>query len=119
MINTNRIVPVVKTDLLTLYGTILKIANVSVTALAATDTDGNFEQSTNNATVICTEPVKSFNFTSTAVGGKVYFVPANNFEGFKNGTTPIYINGTVDADGATLYTATFSSGVITYAKVGF
>ena len=36
MINNDRIVPVQKTDLLTLYGNILKIASVSVTALAST-----------------------------------------------------------------------------------
>ena len=34
MLNANKIVPVQKTDLLTLYGTVLKIANISAEALA-------------------------------------------------------------------------------------
>ena len=119
MINTNRIVPVVKTDLLTLYGTILKIASVSVTALAATDTAGNFDQATNSATVICAEPVKSLTFGSTVTAGTVYFIPATDFTGFTKTGATLTISGTVDADGSTLYTATLSSGTVTYAKVGF
>ena len=119
MINNDRIVPVVKTDLLTLYGTILKIASVSVTALAAADTVGDFEQTTNSATVICSEPVKAFNFGSSVTAGTVYFIPAADFAGFTKTGATLTISGTVDADGSTLYTATLSSGTVTYAKVGF
>ena len=74
MINNDRIVPVQKTDLLTLYGNILKFASVSVTALASTGI-GEFEQDTNSATVIANEPVKSLNFGSSVTAATVYFIP--------------------------------------------
>ena len=50
MINTNEIVPVQATDLITLYGTIMKIANISVEAL--TGTDGEYQVKTNSKTYI-------------------------------------------------------------------
>ena len=43
MINTDRIVPVMAIDLLSLYGLILKVAGTTLTVADATDTDGNFE----------------------------------------------------------------------------
>ena len=42
MINNDRIIPVTATDLITLYGLILKVGSINVTALEATDTKGNF-----------------------------------------------------------------------------
>lgn len=119
MINQDRIVPVVKTDLLTLYGTILKIANVSVTALNAADTAGDFEQTTNSATVICSEPVKSLNFGSSVTAATVYFVPAYDYKGFTKTSASLTVTGDVSADGATLYSATLSTNALTIAKVGF
>lgn len=120
MINQDRIVPVQKTDLLTLYGNILKIANVSVTALAS-DGIGTFEQTANSKTVICSEPVKTFNFGSSVTAATVYFIPDPSFTAgsfTKTGAT-LTTSGTVDADGATLYTATLSTNALTFAKVGF
>lgn len=119
MINQDRIVPVVKTDLLTLYGTILKIANVSVTALNAADTAGDFEQTTNSATVICSEPVKSLNFGSSVTAATVYFVPAYDYKGFTKTSATLTVTGDVSADGVTLYSATLSTNALTIAKVGF
>lgn len=120
MINNDRIVPVQKTDLLTLYGNILKIASVSVTALASTGI-GEFEQDTNSATVIANEPVKSLNFGSSVTAATVYFIPDSSFtaDSFTKTGATLTVTGEVDADGATLYTATLSTNALTIAKVGF
>lgn len=120
MINENRIVPVTKTDLLTLYGNILKIASVSVTALTTTATDGSFVIASASGTVIANEPVKSLEITS-GTSATIYFIPAYDFVGFTIAGTPVTTSGaTVDPDGATLYTATLSGGnAIAIAKVGF
>ena len=118
-INADRIVPMAKTDLLTAYGTMLKIASVSVTALNASDAEGNFSQTTNSATVICSEPVKSLNFGSSVTAATVYFIPAYDYKGFTKTGATLTESGTVDADGCTLYTATLSTNAITFAKVGF
>ena len=118
MINTNRIVPVQKTDLLTLYGNILKIASVSVTALASTGI-GEFEQATNSATVIASEPVKTLNFGSSVTTATVYFIPDADYQGFTKTGATLTVSGKVDADGVTLYTATLSTNALTIAKVGF
>ena len=119
MINNDRIVPITKTDLLTNYGTMLKIANVSVTALNVVDTAGDFEQATNSATVICSEPVKALNFGSSVTAATVYFVPAYDYKGFTKDSATLTVTGDVVADGATLYTATLSTNALTIAKVGF
>ena len=119
MINSDRIVPVTKTDLLTLYGTTLKIANVSVTALNASDAEGNFAQTTNSATVICSEPVKSLNFGSSVTAATIYFIPAYDYKGFTKDSATLTVTGDVDKDGATLYSATLSTNALTIAKVGF
>lgn len=120
MINNDRIVPVVKIDLISLYGLILKVGSVSVTALDATTVDGQFTQATNNATVLCSEPVKSFDFAETATAGTVYFVPALDYAGFTTAGAAATTAGVdVVADGVTLYSATLSSGTVTFAKIGF
>lgn len=125
MINTDRIVPITTVDLISMYGLILAAAAAAAsgtapTALAATDTAGDFTQSTNSATVIASEPVKSLNFGSGVTAGTVYFVAAYDYEGFSiNGTAATTAGATVQADGRTLYSATLSSGTITIAKIGF
>lgn len=121
MINNDRIVPITAVDLITMYGLILKLAaSTAPTALTADDTEGDFTVSTNSATVLCSEPVKSLNFGSAVTAGTVYFVPAYDYSGFSlNGTAATTAGATVDPDGRTLYSATLSSGTITVAKVGF
>lgn len=119
MINTDRIVPVQKTDLLTLYGTILTIAGTSVTAAEAT-APGVFEIESASGTLIANEPVETLDFASGVSSATVYFVPAYNYSGFTiNGTAVTTSGATVIPDGCTLYTATLSGGAITIAKVGF
>lgn len=125
MINNDRIVPITAVDLISMYGLILKAAAAAAsgtapTALAATNTAGDFVQSTNSATVIASEPVASFTFGSSVTAGTVYFVPAYDYTGFsKTGATITTAGVDVEADGRTLYSATLASGTVTFAKVGF
>ena len=119
MINANRIVPVTATDLLTLYGNIMKLAGTSVTAVQASEA-GEFQMASGSGNVIAAEPVKSFDFAAAVTAAVVYFIPAYDYEGFsKAGIAAETAGATVEADGCTLYTATLSSGTITIAKVGF
>lgn len=120
MINTDRIVNVQEIDLISLYGTILLAANISATKLAAAGIVGDFTQATNSATVLCDQPVKSFDFAATATAGTAYFVPATNYGGFKlAGVATETAGADVDADGHTLYKAVLSSGTVTITKIGF
>ena len=122
MINNDRIVPITKIDLLSFYGLVLVLTGgeSAPTKLDATDTAGDFSQTTNSATVICSEPVKSFNFGSSVTAGVVYFVPALDYSGFTvNGAAATTAGATVEADGRTLYSAALASGTITIAKIGF
>lgn len=120
MINTNRIVPVTATDLITLYGTIMKLAGTSVTAAEASTTNGEFNLTTGSGNFLANEPVKKFTFGSSVTSAVIYFIAAYDYEGFVIGETPTATTGaTVDPDGKTLYSATLSSGSVTIAKVGF
>lgn len=121
MINTDRIVPITAVDLITMYGLILKLAaSTAPTALAAIDTAGDFTVSTNSATLLANEPVKSLNFGSDVTAGTVYFVAAYDYTGFSiNGTATTTAGATVAPDGRTLYSATLANGTVTIAKVGF
>mgnify|MGYP006976581177 CR=1 FL=1 len=118
MINANRIVPVQNTDLLSLYATALKIAQVSVTKISATN-PGEFTQTTSGTSVFCDEPVKKLNFGAGVSSALVYFVAAYDYEGFTVNGSPVTTAGvSVEKDSSTLYTATLSSGTLTFAKVG-
>jgi hypothetical protein len=114
MINKDRIVPVTATDLITLYGTTLKIASVSATAVSSENAEGDFVIA-EGGTLLADEPVKSVKFGEGVSSATLYFVASYDYEGFKGVTA----TGDVDADGCTLYTATLSGGSVTIAKVGF
>ena len=123
MINTDRIVPVTVTDLLTLYGTVLKfvlaqdsgtIAKVDAVNL------GVFALTSGSGNLLASEPVKSLDFGESVTSAVVYFIPAYDYKGFSVAGTAVTTSGAdVDPDGRTLYTATLSSGAVTIAKVGF
>lgn len=115
MINTNRIVPITKLDLISMYGLILKVGSVNVTALDASTVDGEFSAAA--GTYLCSQPVKSFDFTGAS--GTAYFVPDYAYEGFTKSGAAVTVEGDVDPDGATLYKAVLSSGTVTITKVGF
>lgn len=121
MINANRIVPVTASDLISIYGTMMKLAGTSVAAIQAGD-PGIFAMTSGSGNVLAAEPVKSFDFGSSISSAVVYFVPAYDYDGFSiNGTkvTPAEGSTSVDPDGRTLYTATLATGAVTIAKVGF
>lgn len=125
MINNDRIVPITAVDLISMYGLVLAASAAAAsgtapTKLDAVDTAGDFSQTTNSATVICSEPVKSLNFGASVTAATVYFVPAYDYTGFtKTGATITKAGADVDADGRTLYKATLSTNTLTFAKVGF
>lgn len=126
MINSDRIVPVTKTDLISLYGLILKqnASYGSLAKLASLDVEGNFQVKTNSAVVIADQPLVSCDIDATASsvsGCTVFFVADNGYKGFSvDGVAEEPADGSVDvvADGS-LYSAVLSSGDITISKVGF
>ena len=122
MINNDRIVPIQKTDLLSLIGTVLAIANVSYGVIASTDIEGDFEVTGSGAAgnKLANQPVKSLDFKSGVTSGTVYFVAAYDYEGFKvAGAAATIADGsdTVVKDGATLYKAVLGSGEVTITAV--
>ena len=119
MINTDRIVPVMATDLLTLLSEVFAIANVSVTPLQA-KAIAEFEVTTaESGAQLCAEPLKTLNFASGVTSATVYFIHALDYEGFSiQGTAVDTAGADVVKDGSSLYTATLATGVVTIAKVG-
>ena len=119
MINSKRIVPVTRTDLLTAYGTMIKLAGTSITAVSASD-PGVFALTSGSGNLLANEPVKSLDFGAAVTSAVVYFVADYDYKGFSVAGTAVTTAGAdVDADAATLYTATLSTGTVTIAKVGF
>ena len=123
MINTDRIVPVTATDLITLYGLILKQASANATlAKLEADAIGEFTVKSGSAPLIASEPVKKIDIDATASSvssATIYFVPAYDYAGFSIDGTAVTPTGDVVADGRTLYVATLATGAITIAKAGF
>lgn len=123
MINTDRIVPVTKTDLLTLYGNIMTLAGSTVAALAAT-TPGEFEiaEAPASGSLLAAEPVTTLDIDAEVSAVTVYFIAAYDYAGFTVGGAAATIDADsddVNAGGATLYKAELASGEITISKVGF
>lgn len=125
MINTNRIVPVSATDLISLYGLILlqDSNNSGLTALNALDAEGDFQITSGSAALLASEPAKSVDIDATASSvssATLFFVPSYDYEGFSiDGVKVATAGATVSADGRTLYKATLATGTVTIAKVGF
>ena len=121
MINKDRIVPVTKTDLLSLYAMILKLTMTAVVVkpLAAEDVVGNFIVNDGDAETmfVLNQPAKTVNFDGvTAV--QVAFVADYDFDGFRIGGETVAATGdAVDADGVTLYTAVLLNGAVNVKKV--
>ena len=123
MINTNRIVPVTKIDLITLYGLILlqNGDNSSMTKLAASSVEGDFAISSTGVK-LCDQPMKKATFGSSITSGTIYFVPAYDYVGFaKTGATLTVTapDAGITADGHTLYKAVLSTNALTITQVGF
>lgn len=118
MINTDRIVPVTVTDLLTLYGNILTIAGETVDALQATD-PGVFEVEDATNDLIAAEPVATLDFATGVSTATVYFIAAYNYSGFTIDGAAATVTGDVNPDGRTLYKAELATGAVTVTQVGF
>ena len=122
MINNDRIVPVTKTDLLTLYGNIFTIAGTSIAAVDAANPNGDFEITEGSGNMLASEPLKTCDFGEDVSAAVVYFIPTYDYVGFSiqgAAVTPAAGSVDVDPDGATLYSATLATGAVTIAKVGF
>ena len=120
MVNTNRIVPVKATDLISLYSVILNTSVDSLSLLQSADI-GDFNLATASTTnYLANEPVEKCNVGS-GVTANIYFVPAYNFEGFTREGVAFTVanNGvTIEKDGYTLYKASLNGATCTYTKAG-
>lgn len=125
MINSDRIVPVTATDLITLYGLILKqdtTNNSTLAALNPLDVEGDFKVTSGSAPLLASQPAKSIDIDATAssvTAATIYFVPAYDYKGFTIDGVAITPTGTVTADGSTLYKAVLATGAVTITKAGF
>lgn len=125
MINKDRIVPVTKTDLLTLIGTIMALIGTTYTALEPATIDGEFSVTGSGAAgnKLASQPVKSLDFATGVTSGTVYFVAAYDFEGITvAGVAPTWNTGSLETadvatDAATLYKAVLGSSKITLTAV--
>ena len=120
MINKKRIVPIVKMDLLSMIGTIMKIANVSFSALAVVDGKATATGTGSVGNFLADEPVKTIDFASGVTAGTVYFIADYDFAGITvAGAAATIASGskTVDAAGANLYAAALSSGEVTISEI--
>lgn len=119
MINTERIVPVQATDLITLYSRIFAVANVTVTPVSAGNAEGDFTVSAAATALLCNEPAKSIDIAAAVTSATIYFVPAYDYKGFTlAGTATVTAGDTVTADHGELYKAVLSGGTVTISKVG-
>lgn len=121
MINADRIVPVMATDLLTLYSRVFAIAGTTVTTLTATvGATGKFEVTANPANaVLCDEPLTTLDFASGVTTATVYFAPAYDYSGFTVGGTVVTTAGAeVEADPGAFYSATLADGTVTITQIG-
>lgn len=119
MINTNRVVPVEKIDLISLYGLILQQSESTLAKVSAATVDGQYSITAAATPLIADQPVQSMDFASGVSTATVYFVAGLNFTGFTINGAAVTPTGTVNADGVTLYKAELGSGAITITQVGF
>ena len=118
MINQNRIVPVTKTDLISLYALIMTLAGTSYTKIDSTSVVGDFAMTSGSGNVVASQPVKTFDFASGVSSAVVYFVAAYDYVGFSINGTAVETEGVeVEPDGVSLYTASLFSGTVTIAKL--
>lgn len=119
MINKDRIVPIQKTDLLTMVGMVLNLIGTSYSVLASSDVEGDFTVN-EDSVFLANQPVKSLDFADGVSSATVYFVADYAFTGFKvAGETATIADGsaTVNPDGATLYSAELASDEVTITAI--
>lgn len=121
MVNTDRIVPVQKIDLLSLYATILNMTSNGedeLKILESETVDGQFKLS-DAGFCIANQPVKKLTINTN---GTVYFIADYDFDGFyrKDLIETVYVDTTGDeivADGVTLYKAVISDDDVTITEM--
>lgn len=119
MINKDRIIPVQKIDLLSLYGTVFAAIGIEVEVVESPDVEGNFVLAEavggEGKLAICNQPVKTFDFGEVEAA-TVLFVAGYDYEGFKVGGTAVETDE-IKKDGVTLYKAVLATGDVTVTAV--
>ena len=112
-----RIVPVTYSDLLSLYGTMLKVAGTSFTSRDA-DAPGVFKLSANpSGTLFFGEPADKIDLGVSVTSATFYFVAGLGFDGTYSSEQELTVAGeAVVADARTLYKAVLAEGTVTISK---
>ena len=115
MINKDRIVPVMKADLISLYYLVVKALHPDLVVKIArsSNVEGDFVV-TGDTIHVCDQPAKTID---VADGAAAYFVPALDFEGFTVSGTATEYTGTIDPNGADLYFVVNEHGALTVTMI--
>ena len=117
MVNKDRIVPVQKTDLLSLYATMLQLMfsmgehPIELTVLPSKTVDGQFAV-TEAGLYIANQPVKAMSLPAEG-GAQVFFVADYDFDGFYVNDTKVEVSADIKNDATTLYVAQSANGAVT------
>lgn len=125
MVNNDRIVPIQKIDYLSMIGTILTIAQVDFSVLAASSVEGAFSVTGSGSAgnFLANQPVQTLDFPEAVTGATVYFVADYDFAGITVAGAAATIDDSglaladVQPDGITLYKAVLSSGEVAISAV--
>lgn len=120
MINPDRVVPITRTDLISLYALIVG-SNDTLTVVDAVDADGNFEVSEvpDEGSLFASEPVSTLDLPSGEYSVGVYFVPAYDYAGFTKDGEAVNTTGDVEANGVSLYLASYADGAVEITRLGY
>ena len=124
MINKDRIVPVTRSDLLSVYGTMLAIGSVSYGVINAADGEFSVTGSGSVGNKLCSQPAVSIDFASGVTAGTAYFVADFDFKGITVAgaaatiadASPVDVDEIVK-DAAVLYKAALATGEVTITAV--
>lgn len=122
MVNNDRIVPIQKIDLLSMYGTIMTLVDLGYDVLEASTIEGAFSVtgSGDAGILLANQPVQTLDFADGVTAGTVYFVAAYDYSAITvAGSAATFAEGSaeVQPDGVTLYEAVLDSGAITVTAI--
>jgi hypothetical protein len=102
-----------------MIGNILAIANVSTTAVAADNVEGDFTFSGSGSAgnKLANQPLRSGVIGGSVSSITVYFVASYDYKGFSKTGASITESGTVKKDGITLHKAVLSSSTVTITQL--
>lgn len=116
MVNNNRIVPVQKIDLLSLYATVYNMTHETpINILESETVDGQFDV-TEAGTYIANQPVKTMSLPAEG-GALVFFVTDYDFDGFYVNDAKVEVSAGIKNDATTLYVAQSANGAVTITAV--